>query len=75
VVGLLYSSFDGVPITYGVPGHIVKSGLKSVLQRWMPNANLDSFEGVVSQVFSDESGPIEWEPVLHPSRPAIAKKG
>jgi S1-C subfamily serine protease len=61
VVGLLYSSFDGVPITYGVPGHIVKSGLQCVLQQWKPNANLDSFEDVVSQIFSDESGPIEWE--------------
>lgn len=36
-IGILHAGFDGAPITYGVPGHLLKTGLDIVTKDWNPD--------------------------------------
>ena len=37
VIGILHAGYPGAPITYGVPGHLLKTGFELVAQDWNPN--------------------------------------
>jgi S1-C subfamily serine protease len=36
-IGILHAGFDGAPITYGVPGHLLEEALKLVRADWRPD--------------------------------------
>jgi hypothetical protein len=37
VIGILHAGFPGAPITYGVPGHLLKTGIEQATQDWNPD--------------------------------------
>jgi S1-C subfamily serine protease len=37
VIGILHAGYNGAPITYGVPGHLLKAGFELVTQDWNPD--------------------------------------
>lgn len=60
-IGILHAGFNGAPITYGVPGHFLQSGLEIVKKNWSPN--LDSIPTLKDLIEKEKpQGPkgFEW---------------
>lgn len=65
VLGILYGGYNGSPVTYGVPGHILAAGLESLRQKWVSNPSrpllADLLRADVEE--ADRTGteqPMEW---------------
>jgi hypothetical protein len=49
-IGILHAGFNGAPITYGVPGHFLQTGLEIVEKDWAPNlAGIPTLKELVEQ--------------------------
>jgi hypothetical protein len=49
VIGILHAAYDGAPITYGVPGHLLKSGLEVATKDWNPDlSGIPTLRDVIS---------------------------
>lgn len=60
VIGILHAGFDHAPVTYGVPGWILKQGLDSVRRDWQPQAK-PTLNDVVEAERSMKPKPLEWD--------------
>jgi S1-C subfamily serine protease len=65
VLGILYGGYPGSPVTYGVPGHILATGLESIREKWVPNPSrpllLELLHADVEE--AEQTGteqPMEW---------------
>ena len=51
VLGVLYGGYEGTPVTYGIPGHLLASAIASVHEQWEPNPDLPLLsEAVQSEI-------------------------
>jgi Trypsin-like peptidase domain len=47
-IGILHGGFPGAPITYGVPGHLLQSGLEVATKDWNPDlSNIPTLREVI----------------------------
>jgi hypothetical protein len=60
VLGLLYAGFNGEPITYGVPGNIIRLGLESVLEQWTPDETVATIGELTQKIGAGGEQPINW---------------
>jgi len=60
-VGILHASYDGAPITYGVPGHFLETGLKRVREAWNPDlSRVPTLAQVIEQETPEEPKGFDW---------------
>jgi hypothetical protein len=61
VIGILHAGFDGAPITYGVPGHFLQTGLEIVKRDGRPNlTDVPTFKQIVEQERPKSPKGFEW---------------
>ena len=61
VIGVLHAGFKGAPITYGVPGHFLETGLKQVREEWNPDlAGVPSLDEVLEQQTAEGLKGFDW---------------
>jgi S1-C subfamily serine protease len=58
VVGILHASFDGAPVTYGVPAWIMKQGLDQLC--WEPRGQKVTLREVIEAERPSAPKPLEW---------------
>ena len=60
-IGILHAGFDGAPITYGVPGHFLKTGLDMIRKDWNPDlANIPTLAQIIEQEQPQGTKPFDW---------------
>jgi S1-C subfamily serine protease len=74
VIGILHASFDHAPVTYGVPGWILKQGLDQLRQDWEPIQGKATLNEVVEAEKSTEAKPFEWTRIFR-VQPAADRHG
>lgn len=61
IIGILHAGFDGAPITYGVPGHFLQTGLEIVTRDWHPNlTDVPTLKQLVDQERPKGPKGFEW---------------
>ncbi len=60
VIGVLYGGWPGEPITLCVPGHILATGLTSVLSQWKPDPTIPTMEELTKRDLNAVESPLEW---------------
>ena len=66
-IGILHAGFDGAPITYGVPGHLLQAGFKLVKEAWHPDLfNVPSLAQVIAQEKPQGVKGFEWTSLIVP---------
>ena len=63
VLGVLYGGYDGTPVSYGVPGHLLASAITSVCERWEPNLALPTLSEAVQIAIGEPTAMAAAEPV------------
>jgi S1-C subfamily serine protease len=63
-IGILHAGFNGAPITYGVPGHLLETALNLVKQAWRPDlSNIATLAQVIEQDRSQGPREFDWTTV------------
>jgi hypothetical protein len=63
-IGILHAGFNGAPITYGVPGHLIKAGLDEALASWQPNLDkIPTLQDVVAASRPRDAQPLQWSTI------------
>ena len=65
VIGVLHAGFDGAPITYAVPGHLLKAGLEAALEDWQPDLDrVPRLQDLVAAERRSGLKPFEWSSIV-----------
>jgi S1-C subfamily serine protease len=60
-IGILHAGFDGAPITYGVPGHFLKTALDMISKDWAPDlAGIPTLAQIIEQERPHGTKPFDW---------------
>lgn len=69
-IGILHAGFTGAPITYGVPGHFLQTGLELVRKEWHPDlTGIPTLMEVVEKERSRGSREFDWTALKMPREP------
>jgi hypothetical protein len=72
-IGILHAGFDGAPITYGVPGHLIRCGLEIVLRDWDPDLNgIAHLSDVIAAEQSQGARDFTWSTALIPQQANVS---
>lgn len=67
-IGILHAGFDGAPVTYGVPGHLLEVALKQVQGEWRPDlSGVPTLAGVIERESKELKG-FDWTTLKSPSQ-------
>jgi len=67
-IGILHAGYNGAPITYGVPGHLLREGLKVVLNDWRPDLDgVPTLKEIVEEHRLQAPKPFEWAVLNKPT--------
>jgi S1-C subfamily serine protease len=64
VIGILHAGVNHAPVTYGVPGWILKQGLDQLRRDWKPIQAKATLNEVVEAEKSTEAKPLEWTRII-----------